>query len=1053
MLMGCLAAPAAAMAQDDGCDVTTGDQVYGFVDRSAARYSRQLASSDLDGRILQFLNFACQDLNGRVGAISDRMDAIAADTEAAEAGSRESDETPAAIKRAASSQKSIDELMILRQEIDHARTIVAEVNEVPTFDDFQRMGLQHVGRETFLESFQQLGDTADKSLTTKYNFAVQISVDTNGKVTGSPSQISVLDAFGQATITSGNAYAIGAYVILKLGSIIYFTQDCEKKLDHQRQRLHDAFELLPTKLPSAKEVYDLYMASRSNQIKPFSAQITKTRVELDAMEERWRHLVALSAARYQTAQTMLTRAKIDSIRSKFEHDFAVQEIFAGLALGDLSIEIGTTNGYLATKQMALTAACGDLTGLLAIEDADDALAYVRAAYMLYRNQPALLPLYDTLDDSLKSISASTTEAARLTRRLPGIRCGERLRPSASSVPLLARSRTHALLRSRSLLALARDTKGFDALSSKLASEAVSRTSAGFRAAVSASANPLVGFCVLYSNRDAQVKECRATGSPGWPSGGNGGPGDGRPYSSFSDHSSGDPWRDILLGARDGGYAEDNRRVTQEIAGVESNLKDRISRLNRLTASAQGMLGEWAQRNGAAMDQLHEHTKVANQRDLQAREQFLTTNAAALAASRQAIDEFTNMPSPEKRVSALLASVGAGEASLPKVPVVSVPPDAPSLSGITAPDIAYGGRDSLRKFILRERRRLDRDIAPEGPVRGYAVAQLELASRLAGANSPAATKLAQALLRDAASVRYFHNHRIPRLVVSVIDRDGKIGTVEVDGVGAIPDQSVLTRVRQFRVADTALVAQYAAQRSAISKTDRNLARRTNLLDSARKLEATAKSLIDSGEIIEAQLRLFLASEALDSELLIGGAVDNSCTQGTWTNCGSAVKQALDSNPSDKNRIIHLAMYWADAFSIQYDSLRKNGQLEKSIPDSKLFSEEVESRFDVFEMATDKARDRLIDHVAKKYLTKISTVLAFVANPYVASILNAIKLYFKESEIATNYDDLLLMNIEIQQKAIGLLEPMMRPKWQDELKTAVEQAQPKLDPAVKPLNSGK
>ena len=56
------------------------------------------------------------------------------------------------------------------------------------------------------------------------------------------------------------------------------------------------------------------------------------------------------------------------------------------------------------------------------------------------------------------------------------------------------------------------------------------------------------------------------------------------------------------------------------------------------------------------------------------------------------------------------------------------------------------------------------------------------------------------------------------------------------------------------------------------------------------------------------------------------------KGTWSNCGVAIKQALDKKPSDPKTILQIAQTWAKSYDTQFNALRKQGRIEKSTPDS-------------------------------------------------------------------------------------------------------------------------
>lgn len=176
-------------------------------------------------------------------------------------------------------------------------------------------------------------------------------------------------------------------------------------------------------------------------------------------------------------------------------------------------------------------------------------------------------------------------------------------------------------------------------------------------------------------------------------------------------------------------------------------------------------------------------------------------------------------------------------------------------------------------------------------------------------------------------------------------------------------------------------------------------------------------------------LLLANSVLSAE-----SATDICANSTWSNCGVAIKKELEKNPIDPKLVIHLAMVWGKVFDTQYDALRKQGRVQSSTPDSEKIFEAVKSKIDPIEVAKDKA----IDELLKKYLPGAASVMKFASGP----ISTALQTFFNSSEIATDYDELRLMNDDLQQRIIALLQSSLDPDWQSKLLNAVHDAVPLL-----------
>ena len=161
---------------------------------------------------------------------------------------------------------------------------------------------------------------------------------------------------------------------------------------------------------------------------------------------------------------------------------------------------------------------------------------------------------------------------------------------------------------------------------------------------------------------------------------------------------------------------------------------------------------------------------------------------------------------------------------------------------------------------------------------------------------------------------------------------------------------------------------------------------------------------------------------------GQILEAACTKSTWSNCGVAIKQALDKKPANPKDIVNLALLWASAYGARFDELRRKGHLEKSTPDSGKVSDAVESKIDPVDFAEDTADEAILKAVLGK--------LAFLVEFFNSDALNA---FFNSSEIKSDYDELQLMDRILQKQITQQLEPYMKADWREQLKQAIGQTQ--------------
>lgn len=191
------------------------------------------------------------------------------------------------------------------------------------------------------------------------------------------------------------------------------------------------------------------------------------------------------------------------------------------------------------------------------------------------------------------------------------------------------------------------------------------------------------------------------------------------------------------------------------------------------------------------------------------------------------------------------------------------------------------------------------------------------------------------------------------------------------------------------------------------------------------------------------RLFLSFICL---FVLSGAAVNGlaatatqvCESSTWSNCGAAVRAELDRNPTDPKTILTLANAWAVSYDKQYNWLRSKGKLQQSVPDSEKIFDELRSKVDPLDIVTDKVKDKLIETAVKRYFSRLAPLVAVASGP----IGQGLKAFFTSSDIATDYDELRLMNDDIQSRVGRLLAPYLKTDWKAMLTNAAQQAVPSL-----------
>lgn len=168
------------------------------------------------------------------------------------------------------------------------------------------------------------------------------------------------------------------------------------------------------------------------------------------------------------------------------------------------------------------------------------------------------------------------------------------------------------------------------------------------------------------------------------------------------------------------------------------------------------------------------------------------------------------------------------------------------------------------------------------------------------------------------------------------------------------------------------------------------------------------------------------------------VEAVCTNGSWSDCGVAVKQSIaalaDPLPANKvKRLVEIISLWSDAYEKQVRFLESTGRLKKSENDWTKITDTVKDEIDPVGIAT----DQVIDALLKKYLPKVAAFLEY-ANP----VFGALSVFFDSSQIATDFDQLNLMNEDLQTRFFNKMEPHLRSDWKTRIKTMSTEVMPQL-----------
>jgi hypothetical protein len=163
-----------------------------------------------------------------------------------------------------------------------------------------------------------------------------------------------------------------------------------------------------------------------------------------------------------------------------------------------------------------------------------------------------------------------------------------------------------------------------------------------------------------------------------------------------------------------------------------------------------------------------------------------------------------------------------------------------------------------------------------------------------------------------------------------------------------------------------------------------------------------------------------------------SIQTICGNATWSNCGVVVKQALGERPGDLQKIVDIAIAWGKKYEDQYTYLRKKGRLEKVTPEAEKIAEAITAKLNPIEIAKDHTKDKILKHCLGK--------LAFLVEWAKTPLGVAVQAFFKSADVATDYDELQLMNGILQDEIAHQLSPYLKPAWQTTIIQVVTESAP-------------
>lgn len=816
----------------DDCSPDFGENALSWVNNKASKQSRDLAITDYNLRSFSYRLVGYERLQDELNQISDDLDAVSESITNLDNSGRE--DLALAVEREKVSESNIPKLYKISSVLGKTESQYKRISSSIDEKRFLSDGYPVVGRETLIASIREVGESARKTLVERYSFHVRVKFDEEGNPIGAHE---VNTAGGDLTnagmsvmLASKDGFsAVAGFIMVTAGAII--DSECKKKYETQNEKVDQAAKLLSKKLISFEEQWTLIQEIEQKNLVAFQDYSTKIKGYINKLQKRWRTLFKANAARAAVSEKVLTEAKIEQIRNELELGLNPADIRNQIAVIDVADGVKRLNASVARSQIDMIQSCLDSKGLYTEENLRDLIRFSGEQFKAFRNQAGFAELHQMLDRSEVLLEKART---RLQNQSPSV-----TRRSCSRKGLSSGMNTDLDFQESSLFEDYKDIFSFD-----YSPRQVARPTQ--RVTLNKSAN--LGFCLMV--RNGQVYLCGSQDQ-------------GTPYGNEFDNT-GDSRRDILLGANDGGLAQDSRQLSRDIEQASLNMDNRIAELSRKSEQVLEGFDSWKTTNSSALNSVVQETSSKLDSDAKAEEDFNSDAEELLTDVQEELDNFLGNVSDPAAIANLIRTVGGADLSLPGISENQVPANSPQIPGISVIETTYGSTTPramryLMQERLRSRDQLNGDINKQD-LSNQLLSAVESVNRTTQNNGGV---IVDSLLLDAANLRYESQGLLSNPEIAIVNEDGTIVREALADYEDLPENALLNVVRRFQLDQEFYKSASSSLRNSLSFGAPYASRRSEVLGVADSLFARAStSFYDAQRIDEAQAFLSMALGVLD-----------------------------------------------------------------------------------------------------------------------------------------------------------------------------------------------
>ncbi|HCN84563.1 MAG TPA: hypothetical protein DIT07_13220, partial [Sphingobacteriaceae bacterium] len=389
-----------------------GQRLMDWVTTQAGKDSRRLCEADYPDRIQKTMMICYDNIYHDIGQLDSVLSILYNHMLSKEQSFAGKDSLWVAIERSEDARSINLLLLSLEGKITEIISLYQTMDSLAGRQYYTYYGLTHVGRESLIESYTELGNSLASTFNLKYDNYFYISVGNDGSA-------SVQSNKGNTGMFATVGMAVGAEICgpwcaaggLVIGFAVgWFTDNAKQKAmqeEIQRQKgiLKAAIDLLPSKLLDGEQMYAIYKSSYDTVKLQFDSLKLQADTLLKNLFNSWKPLYLWNSQRMGISSLQLSTEKIKYLQQQYKGDVSLQRIFDTNFQQQVIGDAGSEMGKLTSEKYAIINSPNfDLRTVERLEDYQDECYFFKTILQNLLQDKQLIPNYPFLNEKLETIN-------------------------------------------------------------------------------------------------------------------------------------------------------------------------------------------------------------------------------------------------------------------------------------------------------------------------------------------------------------------------------------------------------------------------------------------------------------------------------------------------------------------------------------------------------------------------------------------------------------------------------------------------------------------------